>query len=219
MKESRGFRSKNTAILRDVVDCDQIAVDKSISGILAVARAALPFSWLVQIDDIASSLAALRDVCVAVRWRLWHAMRGRWLWWKMKSTGTLVRIWRHMFDYFLWTKRLYNLRWVFSPNHGAKAGDYYRGDGYANFTGLEAHSDRVDCKHFPGYERVARVSPPFGSTEYGPRGSVYPPGDFDYGRLCPPFAVIVPARIITFSRRPVEVRCASGAAETISGIA
>jgi mannan endo-1,4-beta-mannosidase len=85
-----------------------------------------------------------------------------------------------MFDYFTCTKGLDNLIWVYGPNFGKTAADYYPGDHYADFVGLDAYTDFVDPEHIPGYEEVSRLGKPFGFTEFGPHGASNPPGDFDY---------------------------------------
>ncbi|MBI2516311.1 MAG: hypothetical protein HYV95_05290 [Opitutae bacterium] len=141
--------------------------------------------WMRQLDELAGALAELRDAGVVVLWRPLHEMNGPWFWWGGKPPRIFIRVWRHMFDYFSRTKRLDNLLWVFSPNYGGNAGDYYPGDHYVDVTGLDAYGDHVDRKHFQGYERVARRTKPFGFAEFGPHGSGFPPGDFDYGRLLP----------------------------------
>jgi mannan endo-1,4-beta-mannosidase len=139
--------------------------------------------WLRQLDEIASALQELRDAGVVVLWRPFHEMNGAWFWWGGQPPRTFIRVWRHMFDYFSRERCLDNLLWVFSPNQGDDAGDYYPGDRYVDITGLDAYGDHVDRQHLRGYPQVARPGKPFGFTEFGPHGSGFPPGDFDYGRL------------------------------------
>lgn len=139
--------------------------------------------WMSQLDVIATALAELRDAGVVVLWRPLHEMNGAWFWWGGKPPRAFIRVWRHMFDYFSRTRRLDNLLWVFSPNQGDNAGDYYPGDRYVDVTGLDVYGDEVDREHVRGYDRVARRGVPFGFTEFGPHGSGLPPGDFDYRRL------------------------------------
>jgi len=213
MKKSRSFRSKSTAILWGVVGCDQVSVDKSIARILAASLTAMHFCRLAQLGDITSGLAELRCVYGCAVGAIARVTRTVVLVGK-KLTWKFVCNWRHMFDYFFAVKGLFNLRWVFSPNHGDNAGDYYPGDGYVDVRGLETHGDRTDRKRFHDYERVARASTPCGFTECGLRGSAALPGDSYCGRLSPPFAAIFPARIFSFTGTLIEVRCATGAVGT-----
>jgi mannan endo-1,4-beta-mannosidase len=88
-----------------------------------------------------------------------------------------------MFDYFTATKKLDNLLWVYSPNHGQKTADFYPGDKYVDLVGLDAYTDNVDRATIKGYEEVAAINKPFGFTEYGPHGPANPPGTYDYRRF------------------------------------
>jgi mannan endo-1,4-beta-mannosidase len=88
-----------------------------------------------------------------------------------------------MFDHFTKTKRLNNLLWVYAPNHGKRTADYYAGDGYVDVVGLDAYTDFVDPEHILGYLEVARLTKPFGFTEFGPHGPQNPPGDYRYTRF------------------------------------
>jgi mannan endo-1,4-beta-mannosidase len=139
--------------------------------------------WMQELDTIAAGLKELQDAGVVVLWRPFHEMNGGWFWWGAKKPETFVRVWRHMFDYFTKTKRLNNLLWVYGPNHGKRAGDYYAGDAYVDIVGLDAYTDFVDPGHILGYPEVARLPKPFGFTEFGPHGPQNPPGDYRYTRF------------------------------------
>ncbi len=149
--------------------------------------------WLHQLDDLAAGLQELQAAGVVVLWRPFHEMNGGWFWWGAQDQAGLIKVWRHMFDYFTKTKGLHNLIWVFSPNHGQRPpASYYPGDGYADLVGLDVYTDDIDPAHVLGYPELAAINKPFGFTEYGPHGASNPPGDFDYRRFPTGLAVNFP---------------------------
>jgi mannan endo-1,4-beta-mannosidase len=110
-------------------------------------------------------------------------MNGSWFWWGGGDPATFQKVWRQMFDYFTTTRKLNNLIWVYSPNHGTRTAAYYAGDHYVDLVGLDAYTDNVDPQHIHGYDEVAALPKPFGFTEFGPHGPSNPPGDYDYRRF------------------------------------
>ena len=139
--------------------------------------------WMEELDLLAEGLHELRDADVPVLWRPFHEMNGDWFWWGKKNPEVFIRVWKHMFDYLTHTKHLNNLLWVYSPNHGSLTRDYYPGDQYVDLIGLDAYTDHIDPEHIRGYREITQISKPFGFTEYGPHGSVSPPGDYDYTKF------------------------------------
>jgi mannan endo-1,4-beta-mannosidase len=139
--------------------------------------------WMHEMDIAAAGLKKLDDAGVVVLWRPFHEMNGGWFWWGGKNPATFVKLWRQMFDYFTETKGLNNLLWVYAPNHGDNAADYYPGDEYVDLVGLDAYTDNVDPEHIKGYDAVSALAKPYGFTEFGPHGPSNPPGDFDYTRF------------------------------------
>jgi mannan endo-1,4-beta-mannosidase len=139
--------------------------------------------WLREMDQLADGLQELKQAGVVVLWRPFHEMNGNWFWWCGHEPETFIRLWRQMFDYFTKTKGLDNLLWVYSPNHGPNTAAYYPGDSYVDLIGLDAYTDFVDAVHIKGYPELARISKPFGFTEFGPHAPSNPPGDYDYLRF------------------------------------
>ena len=153
-----------------------------IAGLLTAGTPAHA-RWIDALDRVAAGLQELQAAGVVVLWRPLHEMNGGWFWWGAQEPADFVRVWRHMFDYFTTTKGLHNLIWVYGPNKGPRAADYYPGDGYVDLAGLDAYTDFIDREHIIGYPEVAALNKPFGFTEYGPHGAANPPGDFDYRRF------------------------------------
>ncbi len=139
--------------------------------------------WRRELDTIAAGLAELQEADVVVLWRPFHEMNGNWFWWGGQEPAASIPVWRDMFDYFTKTKKLNNLLWVYSPNHGEKTAAYYPGDKFVDLVGLDAYTDFVDPEHIKGYAEIARLPKPFGFAEFGPHGPENPPGDFDYRKF------------------------------------
>ena len=139
--------------------------------------------WMRQLDDLADGLQVLQTAGVVVLWRPLHEMNGGWFWWGAQEPKDFVAVWRQLFDYFTEVKGLHNLIWVYSPNHGVNAADYYPGDAYVDLTGIDAYTDDIDPNGIRGYIGVSTINKPFGFTEFGPHGAENPPGDFDYRKF------------------------------------
>jgi mannan endo-1,4-beta-mannosidase len=144
------------------------------------ARSVTHERWKRELDTLAAGLKELEDADVVVLWRPFHEMNGGWFWWGAQEPDAFIAVWRNMFDYFTKAKQLNNLLWVYSPNHGERTAAYYPGDKYADLVGLDAYTDFIDPEHIKGYTEVAKLSKPFGFTEYGPHGAHNSPGDYDY---------------------------------------
>jgi mannan endo-1,4-beta-mannosidase len=140
-------------------------------------------AWLRELDRVAAGLRQLDDAGVVVLWRPFHEMSGGWFWWGAKPPADFVALWRHMFRYFTGAKGLHNLVWVYSPNAGARAGDYYPGDGFADMVGLDAYTDFVDADHIKGFAALLKTGKPAGFGEFGPHGASKPPGTYDYTKF------------------------------------
>lgn len=140
--------------------------------------------WMKSLDRVAAGLQELQDAGVVVIWRPLHEMNGAWFWWGAQEPAVFIAVWRHMFDYFTHTKKLHNLIWAYSPNHGQKPADlYYPGDAYTDLVGLDAYTDHINPKKIVGFDRYASIRKPIGLTEFGPHGASNPPADYDYRRL------------------------------------
>ncbi len=139
--------------------------------------------WMGELDLMAAGLQQLKDAGVVVLWRPFHEMNGDWFWWGGQDPQTFVKLWQQMFDYFTKTKGLDNLLWVYGPNHGTNAADYYPGDRFVDLVGLDAYTDFIDTNHIHGYAEVSKLNKPFGFTEFGPHAPSNPPGDYDYLRF------------------------------------
>jgi len=136
--------------------------------------------WISEMDIIAAGLSQLQDSGVVVLFRPFHEMNGAWFWWGGKNTSLFVKVWKQMFDYYTYTKKLNNLLWVYGPMSGATATSYYPGDAYVDITGFDVYSSNVNTAAIGGYSAMVKLGKPFGFTEFGPENSSNPSGNFDY---------------------------------------
>ncbi len=139
--------------------------------------------WMESLDRVAAGLQELQEAGVVVIWRPLHEMNGGWFWWGAQEPADFIAVWRHMFDYFTHEKKLHNLLWAYGPNQGARTAAFYPGDAYVDLTGVDAYTDLIDPAHIRGYPELAKITKPFGFTEYGPHAASNPPGDYDYRLL------------------------------------
>lgn len=136
--------------------------------------------WMSMLDKVAKGLADLRDAGVVVLFRPFHEMNGEWFWWSFGKGGQVspaqfTMLWRHMFDYFTYTKGLNNLIWAYGPDreHIPLASwqkpvlYYYPGDAYVDIVGLSVYSDTFD--DWGGYSDLVALGKPFFFLEQGPR--------------------------------------------------
>ncbi len=136
--------------------------------------------WFAEMDTIAKGLKQLQDSGVVVLFRPFHEMNGGWFWWGGKDNTLFVKVWKQMFDYYTNTWHLNNLLWVYGPNMGTNAANYYPGDAYADITGLDAYTSSITTQSISGYPAMVKLGKPFGFTEFGPENASNPSGNFDY---------------------------------------
>lgn len=141
-------------------------------------------NWKEELDYIADALKELSQNGVIVLWRPFHEMNGYWFWWGGQNKDEFIELWRHMYEYFVNTKKLDNLVWVYSPNSDfliKPAGNYYPGDDYVDIVGL----DKYDGIVLNGYSDLLNYGKPIGLTEFGPCDSGFEQYScgYDYSNL------------------------------------
>jgi len=136
--------------------------------------------WMAQLDRVADSLAELRDAGVVVLWRPFHEMNGGWFWWGRREPADYVTLWKHMFDYFVKTKHLNNLLWVYAPSttSSSPAISFYPGDDSCDIVELDHYAEGLELR---GYAELTAIGKPFGITEIGPQRDLR--GNYDYAKL------------------------------------
>lgn len=144
--------------------------------------------WIKEMDIVAAGLSQLQDSGVVVLFRPFHEMNGGWFWWGGSDTAVFKELWKQMFNYFTYTKKLNNLLWVFAPNRQNTANtttpapaSFYPGDEYVDITGLDAYTSNISMGEIVGIPAMVKLGKPFGLTEYGPGSSANPSSpDYDY---------------------------------------
>ncbi len=136
--------------------------------------------WQTDLERVADGLEQLRDHGVIVLWRPLHEMNGDWFWWGKSDDRQglqpeeFVELWKEMFDYFTYKRKLDNLIWVYSVavqtgEEIAPVLDYYPGDAMVDIVGMDAYDDRFDnLDAFGSYTQLSRLNKPMGLTEVGP---------------------------------------------------
>lgn len=142
-------------------------------------------AWMKKLDAYAGLLAELRDAGVVVLWRPLHEMNfNNCYWYDAGATWdreVFKDIWRHMFRYFTYEKKLNNLIWVFSAAGTASWGgpdplSMYPGGDYVDIVGYSHYGSEV--KIWPrDLDQFAAMGKPFAFSEFGPGGKENPPFD------------------------------------------
>jgi Beta-mannanase len=143
--------------------------------------------WLAMLDKVAQGLQQLNEKGVTVFYRPLHEMNGEWFWWGATGENTndtvrmdlYRRLYQDIFNYFVKTKGLNNLLWVFSPdaNRDYKT-SYYPGAEYVDITGLDLYTGNPATVN--GYDEMVALNKPFAFAEVGPSTIN---GQFDYANL------------------------------------
>lgn len=128
-------------------------------------------------DKKAEWLQELEDAGVVVLWRIFHEMNSQtFAWWSGRDQTKYITLWRHVFDYFTYTKGLNNLLWVYAPNAEYEWTEdveyYYPGDGYVDIVGMDDYPWDGRLTELPnkGYPELLALGKPFAITEFGPYG-------------------------------------------------
>lgn len=73
--------------------------------------------WKAQVDTIAYYLKELQVLGVPVLWRPYHELNGVWFWWgNRKGPGGSAKLYRMMYERFVYYHQLNNLIWVWNTN-------------------------------------------------------------------------------------------------------
>jgi len=142
--------------------------------------------WIERLDIIAEALKHLSDNGVIVLWRPMQEMNGDWFWWGKpimknrkgvanvpspnnpslkKDHPEYVKLFRHMFHYFTYEKKLNNLLWVFAPNFDQAFSTYpYPGDDVVDIVAPTEYSDTLVMS---GYRDALQYGKPIGFSEWG----------------------------------------------------
>ena len=124
-------------------------------------------TYKAEIDKIAAGLA---DLGTTVYYRPFHEMNYGWFWWGAQDTTDFKTLWYNLYDYIINYKKLTNVKFIYAPNKGDKAADYYPDSSTVTWIGIDAYSDDPanDSAIQTAYNALVTKGKPIGFSEIGP---------------------------------------------------
>lgn len=169
---------------RHIFEPDKLAGRERIAEVLQPGTEANR-TWMAILDEYAARLAELRDAGVVVVWRPLHEMGFGGMYWydagATKDREVFKDIWRHMFRYFSYEKKLDNLIWTFGAGGGPAAYEMYPGPEYVDLVGFSLYSTDENVVNNE-YEHTTRLGKPFAFTEFGNYSGCHPGDALDLVR-------------------------------------
>jgi len=105
----------------------------------------------------------------------------------VRQTAEFVNLWRHMFDYLTYAKKLDNLLWIYSASARGDCLDFYPGNEYVDMVGVDSYGRTIAEIRKNGYAQLTNLRKPFALTEFGPYKQLNwaenPRNDYDYGQF------------------------------------
>ena len=127
--------------------------------------------YMKELDRLAEGLKEMNEKGVVVLWRPFHEPPGRFFWWNADGRDNYKKLWRHMFEYFTYTKKLNNLLWVWSAFVMWNNEDqipWYPGNNYVDIVALDNYQDVFNNSNMRNaYNRLIGLGKPFAIAETG----------------------------------------------------
>ncbi len=125
---------------------------------------------LQEMAAAADVLTRLQEAGIVVLWRPLHEIDGGWFWWTdLKKPENTAELWRMMFRYFTYERRLNNLIWVYSAGVGDLRKKpvelrkrFYPGPEYVDISGIDLYGvDPLQDEepYWRFFKAMAEVSP------------------------------------------------------------
>ena len=102
-------------------------------------------AFFSDMDKIADELVPFKEKNIPILWRPFHEAEGTWFWWGAKGGAVTKELYLLMYDYFVNTKQLDNLIWVWS----APTRESYPGDDFVDVIGWDIY---LPEKQYTDYE-------------------------------------------------------------------
>ncbi len=131
-------------------------------------------------NRMAREFLFLQNAGVAILFRPFHEVNGKWFWWHSRDPEQFKQLWRHWYGYLTRGKGVHNLLFVFSPSGPPRLDvanpawpwentpwDYYPGDDCVDITGLSLYLDDLEAMPFRVYREMIAFGKPFGFGEIG----------------------------------------------------
>jgi hypothetical protein len=107
-----------------------------------------------EMDEKAHLLKKLQRANVPVLWRPFHELNGNWFWWGKQGPEKFKRLWRTMYNYYVYEKGLNNLIWVLcfmdKPDPA-----WYPGREYVDIAGPDTY--KVEQSQHEMYQRTKAI--------------------------------------------------------------
>jgi mannan endo-1,4-beta-mannosidase len=115
-------------------------------------------TWIAELDRVASGLAELQANKVSALFFPFDEVNQLNFWWgrgagdgENAAPNDFKAVWKHMFEYFTFTKKLNNLLWLYgasayvgdTANKRGHWHDYYPGSNYVDIVGVSAYGDDI----------------------------------------------------------------------------
>ena len=135
--------------------------------------------WMSKLDRIAEGLKQLQDSGVVVLFRPMQESNSTWFWYGKHNANSFINVWKHLYDYFVKTKRLNNLLWVYSPVGDQNTFPFiYPGADYVDIVGGTSYNSDVTAWGYNDYTSYNKIT---ALAEYG-HDLNNAPGNFDMKR-------------------------------------
>ncbi|MBQ6040626.1 MAG: glycoside hydrolase [Oscillospiraceae bacterium] len=89
---------------------------------------------------LAEQLGKARDAGVPVLFRPLHEAEGAWFWWGADGPEACKALYRYMWDQLTNKYKLNNLLWIWTGSTSANADQWYPGDEYVDFQGIDKYN-------------------------------------------------------------------------------
>ena len=104
-------------------------------------------TFMAELNAYVAVMQAMEDAGIPIFWRPYHEMNmgsSDKFWWSDLNTNTYTTLWINTYNYFVTTKGLENLIWIYSPkmafnnsNTDAYVDVYYPGDAYVDIKAID----------------------------------------------------------------------------------
>jgi len=109
-----------------------------------------------RMSDAADALEQLAQEHIPVLWRPFHEFNGKWFWWGKGGSEHFIRLWRKMYDYFTFDRKLNNLIWVLGFS-GEVESEWYPGGDCCDIAGSDTYE--IGTTHAKGFGLLQKLCP------------------------------------------------------------
>ena len=89
---------------------------------------------------LAEQLGKARDAGVPILFRPLHEAEGGWFWWGAEGAEPCKKLYRYLWDKLTNEYKLNNLLWIWTGSTSAASSEWYPGDEYVDFQGIDKYN-------------------------------------------------------------------------------